>query len=132
MYGLKTRYIYEIFRGTDLGTNKTPSDYLVAQFRNYEDALAYYEKTKLSCLEKSKEPRYKMTRFYCYMTQVDLSERIIGHKDGVEIDNKFFSKTIFAHNFTQSPRLHDYMINLEGDKKYDWGDILADGLYERV
>ena len=128
----KINFIYKIYKGYDLGINKSPIDYLVTQFNNFDDALECYQDVKKQCLETSKEEGKDIYRYYCYMVKVDLSQRLIGKKDGKEIDNGYYSRTIFANNYTQRPRLHSYMVNIENGRCVDWIEILHGGLYEKI
>lgn len=128
----KTNFIYEIYKGYDLGINKSPVDHLVSQFDNFEDSWDCYQDIKRECLETSKEQGKDLYRYYCYMVKVDLTQKIIGKKDGKEIDNGYFSKTVFANSYTQRPRLHDYMVNIENGRCIDWIEILQRGLYEKL
>lgn len=132
MLSSKTNFIYEIYKGYDLGKNKSPVDYLVSQFDNFENAWDCYQDIKKECLETSKEQEKALDRYYCYMVKIDLTQKIIGNKDGEKIDNGYFSKTVFANSYTQRPRLHDYMVNIENGRRIDWREILHRGLYEKL
>lgn len=128
----KSDFVYEIFKGSDLGMNKSPIDHFVIRVDNLPEALKCYREVKQECLDQSKQPEKELIRYYCYMVEVNLKSRIIGHKDGKNINNGYFSKTLFANSYTQRPKMHDYITNIENGKVIRKKQILDEGLYEKL
>lgn len=127
-------FTYEIFKGVDTGATKSPSDHLVAQFNDSKKvALECYKEVQLECLKASKEGTNADNRCYCYMVEVNLNKKIFGEKeDGEIVDCGYFSQTIYEHSYTQRPRKHTYMVNIEDGKTVNYNKILEGHLYETV
>ena len=120
---MKTK-LYTIYKGTDKGTSAEIKENFVGQYSSLEAALTVYEQVKKTCKEQSMQPKNLKTRVFCYMTETDLSQPLIGVKDGKTIDHGFMSRTLYANNFTQTPKAHPYMINKENGVDYDYRTIL--------
>lgn len=129
---LNINSVFKIYRGCDTGSNRSITESLVDQFNNSAEALRCYKDVEKECLEKSKKIGNEKNRYYCYMLKIDLTKKIVGYKNGKMIDNGYFSKTVLANNFTQSPKLHDYMVNIKYGKEIGWVEIFAKRLYENL
>lgn len=126
-------FVYEIFKGMDMGMNKSPSDHMIAQFDTLNNALDCYKETQQECLRLSKEDDNVNYRYYCYMIEVDLDKRLVGETPDYRIvDSGHFSRTLYEHSYTQRPKKHDYMVNIENGKPVNFNKILDQHLYEII
>lgn len=125
-------FLFKLYRGVDVGGSRPVSDYQVGQFNSFDDAWDAYKSLKQACLEKSKQSGNEFNRYFCYMVKIDLDKKLIGIKDGKQIDHGCMSRTTFANSYTQRPRMHDYMTNIENGKPVSFREILAKGLYEKL
>ena len=123
-------FLYQIYKGTDKGSSESPKEHLVVTENNFADALTSYSKIKEEVKEYSKKPENSKLRCYCCMIEIDLNNHLYGCKNGKVKDHGCLSHTTYVNNYTQSPRMHEYMVNKEAGKEISWLEIMVQKLYE--
>ena len=98
--------IYQIYIGSDFSDKPIAPETLINQFDNFKKAKVVYSKCQDKCKNKCAEKNYKAARNYCYMVRLDTEKKLVGWKEGKQIDNGCVSYTIAYHNYSAMPRLH--------------------------
>lgn len=128
------RYFYRIYKGRDDGTSATCQEWFIDETSDPACAIEVYNRAAAQQCAASinATSERKNTRFYVYMTRTDTLTPLMGVNPTTnEPEEKgALATTVFAHNFTQVPKNHNYMEDIENSISYDYLTIMAMGRYK--
>ena len=127
-------YFYRIYKGRDEGSSTPCQDWFIDEATDPARAIAIYNRAAAQQCAASVNAASdrKNTRFYVYMTRIDTQTPLMGFNPITkEPEEKgACATTVFVHNFTQNPKNHNYMEDIENGTHISYSTIIEGGRYQ--
>ena len=124
--------LYCIKKGFDTGssTKGAIQDEYVAYTTERDEAERLYDALKDLQATESAQPFNQRNRYFCSLRVLDLSSPVYAKFPECRRRTRigFKSEVIYFNNYTQSPKMHRYMINIQNGVTIPYQRIVKNGL----